>query len=182
MRNYTVGFSIAAILALAIFFFYIVPERKKVEEKIEAAYQKGLNEAVANTDTVLIPGKPIIEYRDTSYSSNNPVNVEKNDTTFYLITSADSTFISGKDEIGVQSTVSIDIEIKDGKPLLDLVPDASWFFRIRHKDFEQTPDTVVIEVPKFIKEVQLEDNWMLITLSYIGGALTALLLFLISGI
>jgi hypothetical protein len=182
MKNIAIGFGVGVLLALAIFFFYIVPQGKKIEEKISAAYSKGLAECVAQTDTIIIPGKPIIEYRDTSFHSTpKPAKHEVVKDKLEIVDSDRAEWISGKDEININTTVKTTVELFDGKyrPASEILTE--FFYDIDHKDFEVQADTVKIQVPKFIKEVQLETNWMLITLAYVGGAITAILIWLVGG-
>lgn len=180
MKNLFVGIGIAVLLALAIFFFYIVPEQKKIEGKINDAYKQGFADCSNDIDTVFLPGKEKIVYKDTSFHQNKPVTVAQEDTSFSLISSGDTNFVSGKDEISVQATSISKVELKDGRPVLNDIPDAKWFFRIQHKGFEMQPDTIKLEVPKLVEKVIEETNWLYVLLGYIGGALTALFIFLSS--
>lgn len=177
MKEYLVGFAIALILALAIFFFYIVPERNKIEKKINEAYHKGLNECLGSPDTVFLPGEPKIIYRDTSLHSSAPAVISQKDSVIKITSSFDSTFVSGKDSISIESNVEFYAEGPSN--ILDKIKNAQThlLMNISHKDYEAAPDTIKIQVPKYIETVTVETNWLALFLSFLLGGISGILLF-----
>jgi hypothetical protein len=180
MKEYAVGFSIAIILAVAIYFFYIVPEQKRVEERINEAYQAGLTECIDNVDTLYLPGKEIIVYRDTTINVIKPVEVTQNDNEYMLVSSVDTSFVGEKDSIGVQMTVKMDFVLNENYEIKQDSVSSEWFGAITHKHYDQQPDTLKIYVPKFIEQVVVENNWLYNLLSYIGGIASAVIVFLLA--
>jgi hypothetical protein len=172
MKEYLVGFSIAIIAAVAIYFFYVVPETKRVHEKIEEAYQKGFEDCSSGVDTVFIPGQPILVYRDTTVYIERPAEVLQKDTAITVASSIDTTFISGKDSLRVKASVGIDVN------LANFNSAANWFMQLEHKDYENT-DTLIMKVPKLIKTVEYETNWFYVALAFLTGSITMLLSFIL---
>lgn len=172
MKDYLVGFSIAVIAALILFFFYIVPERDKMERKIEASYQKGYDDCYNDIDTVFIPGDTVEVITEKKIFIEKPAIVEKKDSISLVASSVDTTIALNKHDIRVQATVGITC-----KENYD--PIAEWFINLTHKDYDPLPDTVIVKVPKLINIVEKETNWFYIFLSFItGGGIMALLALL----
>lgn len=174
MKDGALGFGMGLLFILGLYFFYFLPEKNKA---FDEGYKKGLELCEAETDT----SPPVIEYRDTSFSSKQPVEVEESDTSLTLITSDDTSFISGKDSLKIQSTVVINLEKKNGKWNAE-IPAADWFHRIEHRDYEIQPDTIIIKQPKFVEIIKEEVNWLITGLAYLGGILTAIGIFVMAGI
>lgn len=173
MKNYLVGFSIAVIAAVAIFFFYIVPEKKRVAERIEAAYQKGYDDCYKDIDTVFLPSEPKIIIQEKEVFIEKPAEIVKiEDSIKVIASSVDTTVQLSKHDIRVEATVGITCE-------KGLDPIAEWFINLTHKDYDPLPDTILVKVPKLVKEIEYETNWFYIFLSFIsGGGIMALLALL----
>ena len=165
----TIGFGIGTLLLLALYFFWHVPE-------IDKSYKRGLNQCAKDTDTLYIPGKDSIIYRDKIIIVEKPVEVENNDTSLVLTAKNDTSFVSGKDTITTKTKVDISVKKKDGEWDLSGVK-ARWIEKIEHKDFTQTPDTVKITVPKYIEIIKTETNWLVSGITYIAGVLSAIAIF-----
>lgn len=174
MKDYIVGFAIALVMALAIFFFYVVPEQKNIERKIDEAYGRGLKEASSKIDTIYLPGKEKIVYREKNIETIGTAIIETNDLTTKIKTSKTEGILSGKDSIEVTAVVNLDLSIKSGELLFNS-DSTKWYFGIKHKDFEIKPDTIIMKVPKYIEVVKTEVNWFFVTIGYIGGLISTLL-------
>lgn len=179
MKSYLVGFSIAVIAAIALYFFYIVPERGRIQEKIDAAYYKGYEDCYLGIDTVFLPSEPEIIIRDTTIFVEKPAKVVKqSDSVYYTASSIDTSIISGKDEINLKATVGMELNINKhyGNTLQ---PISNWFIDIVHKELECIPDTVILKVPKIIERTEVETNWLYVLISFLtGGGIFALLALL----
>lgn len=171
--NYTlIGFGVGILLLLALYFFWHIPE-------VDKSYKRGLEQCTKEIDTVYIPGKDSVEYRDTTIYIEKPVLVFESDTTLTLKTENQNTFLSGKDTITTKTEVSININRTDGEWDLSNV-DAKWFETIDHKDFIQTPDTIKIIVPKYIEIIETKTNWLVSGITYIAGAISAIAIFIVA--
>jgi hypothetical protein len=177
LKDIAIGFGVAVLLSLAIYFFYIVPENKKTETKIDEAYKKGLADCFKKVDTVYIKGKDSVSYRDTSFTATEPATIGQTDSSLTIISSFDTSYVSGKDSIYFQATAIIDVK-KDGDKWDTHNTLSRWFSRIEHKDYERI-DTVKITVPVFYETVVKETDWLWTGLAYIGGTVITLILFLI---
>lgn len=161
--KYSTGVIIGVLLLVGFYFVEYKPSLKEAETK---GYKSGLQECQQDTDTTYLQSEPIIEYRDTSFNTTNPSVVDKD--SLYK-SSFDTSYVSGKDTIEIESNTVFDIET--GK--------TNWSFEIKHKDFMQLPDTIRITTPRYIDKVVVENNWLYNLISYVGGIATATILFLI---
>ena len=148
MKEAAIGFGIGILLILALYFFWHKPELKK-------EYERGLAACLSGIDTVLVPGKDSIIYRDTSFHSTQPVTVYPSDSLITLKSKFDSTFVSGKDTIDIKSSVGIELK-RDSTLWKETL--AEWVTRIIHKDFTEAPDTIKIYVMEE-KEVPAIMSW-----------------------
>ena len=170
MKDIAIGFSIGIVLTLALYFLVYVPD-------VDKAYKKGLDECYKETDTVIIKSDPVIEYRDTSFTSREPVEVEDKDTSLTLISSMDTTYQSGMDSIYLQVTGIYHIK-KDSSGWNTQNIIADWFSRIVHRDYTPIPDTVKIYTPKYIEKVEVKNNWLITLISYLAGIASAIIIYL----
>jgi hypothetical protein len=175
MKNslkYSIGFLVAGILFVVFYFLVYKPE-------LESEFKRGLAKCEKDTDTLYLPGKDSVVYRDTSFSVNKPVQVKDDDSSLTLTTSFDTTFVSGKDTIINNSEVKISIKKKEGKWNVEN-QIAEWLSKYGHKDFMQAPDTIKIYFPKYIEVPIKETNWLITGIAYVAGVVTSLVLFLIA--
>ena len=171
MKNYLVGFSIAVITALAIFFFYIVPQKERVKKELNAAFQKGYEECFEDIDTVFIPGEPEIIYRDTTIFVEKPTSVKSIDDSIKVFASSIDTSITlEENEIGIKATVGMEVNMNN--PIETI---AEWFLDVSHKAPECIPDTTIIKVPKLINIVETETNWLMVLIAFFTGNVIVLL-------
>ena len=173
MKNGLIGFGIGALLLIGFYLFIHIPEK-------EESYKRGLEQCQKDTDTVVVHGKPTIEYRDTSFASVEPVESLETDSLLTFNTSFDTTTVSGKDTIGVKAETKIEIKKENGFWNL-VTPLAFWDVEIVHKDFEQLPDTVKIYTPKYIETVVEKINWKANLFSFGAGIIVAILIFWLAG-
>lgn len=177
MKNAAIGFGIGICLILALYFFYHLPALNKEHER-------GLNECLAGRDTVEIPGKDSIIYRDTSFTHAAPVIIEKKDSIITVKSKFDSSFVSGKDSISFKSAVEIKIHSDSIKNQDGSIPGviAKWLMEIRHKDWAASPDTIKIikYKDKFIERsvewyASAGFAWIISGIAYIGTVLAFIL-------
>ena len=159
--KYSTGIVIGIIIIAFLYFFYHVPEVKK-------AYNNGLAQCARDTDTIIVHAPPFIEYRDTSFHAQKPLQTHTDSSGETLSTEFDTLYVSGKDTINVRAKVSI----------FDKVAD--WFVDIKHRDFMQLPDTIKIYTPKYITKVETETNWLISGIMYVLGLLSAITIFLLT--
>lgn len=162
IKKYATGILGGILLLAAFYFFEYKPSIKNA--RIEG-YRAGLIEYESNTDTLIIHGKDSIVYRDRFITIEKPVK----DSIGLLTSSFDSTLVSGKDTISTKTIVSINPSTSR----------ANWNFEIKHKDYAQLPDTIKIYTPKYIDKVIIENNWLYNLIAYVGGLVTAAILFLL---
>jgi hypothetical protein len=172
VSKYLVGFLIAGILFAVFYFLIYKPE-------LESEFKRGLAQCEKDTDTLFLPGKDSIFYRDTSFSANKPVQVKDDDSLLTFTTSFDTSFVSGKDTINNEAKVKIEVKKENGKWNLIDVP-AIWLQNYGHKDYVQQPDTIKIYFPKYVEIPIKETNWLITTVAYVGGVLSAIATFLIA--
>jgi hypothetical protein len=172
VSKYLVGLLIAGILFVVFYFLIYKPE-------LESEFKRGLAQCEKDADTLYLPGKDSIVFRDTSFSANKPVQVQDDDSLLTFITSFDTSFVSGKDTITNDAKVMIEVKKENGKWNLIDVP-ATWLQYYRHKDFVQQPDTIKIYFPKYVEIPIKETNWLITAIAYVGGILSAIATFLIA--
>jgi len=170
LKNILISIGIVGLLIAAFYFFIWIPN-------LEKEYKRGLSQYEADTDTTYLPGKTKIIYRDTSFVSTQSVSAEETDSLLTLTSSFDTTFVSGKDTIETKSEVNIEIKKEEGTWNIKN-PITEWLTEIKHKDFEQQPDTVKIYFPKYIEIVVKETNWLISGIAYIAGVISAITIFL----
>lgn len=171
--NYTfIGFGVGILLLLGLYFFWHIPE-------VDKSYKRGLEQCTKEIDTIYIPGKDSIEYRDTTIYIEKPVLVSESDTTLILKTKNQSTFISGKDTIITNPEVKLTVQKKDGKWETENI-SADWVENIQHKDFVKNLDTIKIKIPEYIPIVEKETNWLISGITYIAGILTTVITILVA--
>ncbi len=170
--KYLIWFLIAAAIVVAFYFFVWKPT-------LESEFKRGLTQCEKDTDTLYLPGKDSIVYRDTSFSANKPVLVKDDDSLLTLTTSFDTTFVSGKDTISNRAEVKIAVKKENG--IWDILkPVADWIENYTHKDFVQQPDTIKIYFPKYVEIPVKETNWLIAGLAYVGGVITAIIIFFLA--
>jgi hypothetical protein len=172
LSKYLLGFLIAGIL-IVIFYFVIY------QPALESEYKRGLSQCEKDTDTLYVPGKDSIVYRDTSFSTNKPVQIKDNDSLLTFTTSFDTSFVSGKDTITNKAEIKIKVKKENDKWDLKNV-FSKWFMNYEHKDFTQQPDTMKIYFPKYIEIPIKETNWLITSIAYASGVLSAIVIFLIA--
>jgi hypothetical protein len=172
VSKYLLGFLIAGILFTVFYFLIYKPE-------LENEFKRGLAQCEKDTDTLYLPGKDSIVYRDTSFSTNKPVQIKDNDSLLTFTTSFDTSFVSGKDTISNKTEVQIKVKKENDKWNLVDVP-ATWLQSYGHKDYIQQPDTMKIYFPKYIEIPIKETNWLITTIAYVAGVLSAIATFLIA--
>ena len=173
LKNVLVGFGFGVLLLIGFYLFIHIPEK-------EESYKRGLEQCQKDTDTVVVHGKPTIEYRDTSFASIESVESFETDTLLTLNTSFDTTTVSGKDTIGIKTNTRVEVKKEGGTWDLSN-PLAFWELEIEHKDFEQLPDTIKIYTPKYIETVIEEIDWKANMFSFIGGIILTILTFWLAG-
>jgi len=173
-KNISIGFGIGIIGILLLYFFWFTPQMK-------SSYDKGRADCEKLIDTVLIPGKPYIEYRDTSFHVNKPPEVVKDEDSILTVTSKfDTTWISNKDTIGSHTDVKIEMT-KNGSGKYDTRNTiANWFQNLTHKDYEHTPDTVKITIPKIVEVPVVTVNWLITGIAYVSGVISATILYFLA--
>lgn len=168
MKNLFIGFGSGIIIILALYFFEYKPALQK-------EYKRGLAECLKDTDTIKVPGKPFIDYRDTSFHKTKPAVTIESDSLLNITSNFDTVFVSGKDTLTTKSKIKIRVIKKQGA--WDIInPIAEWLQDFSHKDYQQLPDTITIYTPKYIDVSIKETNWLITGLSYILGIVTAWLL------
>lgn len=161
-----IGIAAGIIGIICLYFFYFIPEKND-------AFEKGKQSCEKQIDTVTIPGKTIIKYRDTSFHHSSPVIVQEKDSSINYSTKFDSSFVSFKDSIYFKAEVQI---IKGLKNDIRSI----WDVHIKHRNFQKLPDTVKIYTPKYIKETKIETNWMISFIAYVCGILSAIAFLIFS--
>lgn len=165
LKNIAIGLVIGLLIAVAAYFY--------MQNKVDAAYQKGLADCSKDTDTVIVHSDPIIEYRDTSFTTQSPVEEVKtginSDSVFSFETAFDTTWAFGQDSIKTESKARITVQIKEGekKPVINKFAD--WFQKVEYKKLMQQPDTVKIYRPKYVPVVEKENNWLFNLIALIVG-------------
>lgn len=173
LKNILISIGVISLVIAAFYFFVWTPA-------LESEYKRGLSQCEADTDTTYLLGKTKIIYRDTSFATTQPVSAEETDSSLTLTTSFDTTFVSGKDTIETKAEVNIEVKKENGNWNVKN-PIAEWLTKIKHKDFEQQPDTVKIYFPKYIETVVEETNWLITGIAYVSGVISAILIFLLAG-
>lgn len=156
---FAIGFGIGILGVLALYFFYFVPE-------VDKAYQRGLSEFKANTDTLYLKGKGKVIVDTVYIKKNFSSDIQIKDDT--ISAGFDSSFVSKGDTVDAKIKVVID---KTAKWFVDLGIRKAETIRV---------DTVKIYQPKFIEKVEKVNNWLWIFVSFLGGILSAIGLFLIN--
>jgi hypothetical protein len=155
--KYIIG--ILNLIPVALHFFYYTPE-------INKAYKEGKEQCAKDTDSIYIKGDTVVQYQERVITVTKKEVIRIGDT---VKTSLDSVLVSGNDEIKVHAEVSI----------IDNVAD--WFLNVEHKDAEILRiDTLKTYYPKYIETIVEKTDWFKITMAYVGGALTAVILFLVA--
>jgi hypothetical protein len=175
VKQIAIGFGVGILLILGLYLFIYLPDTKD-------AYNRGKAECERDIDTVRIPGKPEIVYRDTTIINMiSPVEVTETDSgNINLYSSIDTSIVSGKDTISIQVTNSQElnlselIESEQGKIKGIL---AKWFMKVEHKDYVSPTDTIKIFTPKYVTEVKVETNWLITTIAYVAGLVSAIIIF-----
>jgi len=169
MKTVFITAGVVLVAVAAFYIFYIIPYLNRVEKDIQNAYYRGKSESL--TDTVYIKGETkYIERIKKIYLKGKISDVIKDEKDYHIVSSADSTVISGKDTIKTQATISIQWDA-----VLDTIKNTQWFFKINHKDYTVMPDTIKIKIPKYIEIVKKEANWLYIFISFIAGGIMFLL-------
>jgi hypothetical protein len=155
--KYIIG--ILILIPIALHFFYYSPE-------IEKSFKEGKEQCEKDTDSIYIKGDTVIQYVDRFITLTKREVITIGDTT---TTDFDTTFVSGKDTISIGAVVSI----------VDNV--AEWFMDIEHKDAETMRiDTVKTYYPKYIETVVEKTDWFKITIAYVAGVASAVILFFVA--
>lgn len=173
MKNFIsglIGFGIGMVVLVLFYYFQHLPA-------IDESYKKGLSECTQDTDTLYLPGKDMIVYRDTSFHKTTPVEIkEETDSSFTIYSLCDTCFVSGKDTICATERVDITMQRINNK--WDIENSfAEWFSTFEHRDFVETPDTVEIFTPKYIEKIVTETDWLMTGIAYVGGVISAILIF-----
>jgi hypothetical protein len=158
MKPYIYISIVFIVIIAGLHFFYYTPDKTN-------AVKEAKEQCAKDTDTVLVKGDTVIQYRDNFITVTKREVIKIGDT---LNTSFDSTFVSGRDSISLTANV----KIIDGF--------ADWLVNLKHKDAELfRTDTITVYTPKYIETVIKEKDWKIITYSYIAGIVTTItLLFL----
>ena len=173
-KNIAIGFGIGIIGILLLYFFWYTPSLKK-------EYDRGKADCEKLIDTVLIPGKPFVVYRDTSFHINKPIaEVKDKDSILTLGDKFDSTWISGKDTIGSHVEVAITLKKDSTGHFTNRNSLIEWFQKLTHKDYEHPTDTLVIHTPKIVEVTVTEVNWLITGIAYLTGIASAAVLFFLA--
>ena len=170
LKNTLICLLILILLGVGFYHLLYLPSLKN-------EYQRGWNDCAVQKDTVLLPGKPIIENRDTSFAVQKPIIREKTqnnstkDSINVLTSIFDTTMVSGNDTISTHALVSIKIDEHNNASIAD------WIMKIKHADYIPSPDTMKIYVPKLIEKIVTETNWLVNGIAYVAGVITATILF-----
>lgn len=164
-----IGFGLGLMLLLGLYFFVYRPDIKK-------AHDEGLRECQQDTDTLFLPGKDKIVYRDKIISKPSaPIQVKLNDSLAVVSTIFDSSWVSGKDSLHANAQATIKIKRENGGWKFDDAV-ADWLMNIEHKDFTQIPDTIKITYPIYKEVVVEKTNWLITFISFVGALILGLLL------
>lgn len=173
-KNIAIGFGVGIILILLLYFFWYTPSLKK-------EYDRGRADCEKQIDTVIIKGKDSVAYRDTSFHVSKPVNeIKDKDSLITLADKFDTTWISHKDTIGSHVEVNVTLKKDSSGKFTSRNSLIEWFQNLTHKDYEHTPDTVIVHVPHTVEVTVKEVNWLITGIAYVSGVISATILYFLA--
>lgn len=172
LKETLLSIGILIVVLIGLYYLFYIPQLRN-------EYQRGLQQFHRDTDTVFIPGKDSIIYKEATFKKDKPVVIEEKDSLYLISTSFDTSFVSGKDTIGTRTNVLIEINKVKGLPVRNNII-SKWLMRITHSDYVEKPDTLKIFLPKYINTEIEKISWWSIGMGYVTGILTAVLIFFLA--